>query len=98
MLIYVAVGGDNATLERAEKITHDLQIQNPSNCYICPLIVFSHLDNLLNDDNVIDLRIDLLSVCDRLLIVSENHKHIECEIDFAELVGMEVVDLAKEEI
>ena len=44
-MIYVShkFGGDPANMERAKKITHDLQVDDPENCYICPLMAFSHL-------------------------------------------------------
>ena len=35
--------GDRANIERAKKITHDLQVSDLDNCYICPLLTFSHL-------------------------------------------------------
>ena len=45
MLVYVAhrYGGDPANIERAKKITHDLQVNDLENTYICPLLAFSHL-------------------------------------------------------
>lgn len=92
MLIYVAhkYGGDLANVERAAKITHDLQIKDTENCYICPLLVFRHLNYCeLDYDTEINLCIDLLSVCDKLLIASDISKGVEIEKDFAELVGME---------
>ena len=40
--IYVShkFGGNPANMERAKKITHDLQIENPTHCFICPLLAF----------------------------------------------------------
>lgn len=45
MLCYVAhaYGDSEDNYERAERITHDLQVNDTENCYICPLMVFSHL-------------------------------------------------------
>jgi hypothetical protein len=45
MIIYVAhiYQGKPENLERAKKITHDLQVNDIENTYICPLRVFSHL-------------------------------------------------------
>ena len=45
MLVYVAhrYGCDPANIELAKKITHDLQVSDLDNCYICPLLTFSHL-------------------------------------------------------
>jgi hypothetical protein len=37
----------------------------------------------------------LLSVCDVLIVASEPSKGVQKEIDFARMVGMEVIDLAE---
>lgn len=98
MLVYVAhrYGGDPANMERAKKITHDLQVNDPENCYICPLTAFSHLGyNEIGYDEEMALCIDLLSVSDILIIASDISNGVQKEIDFARMVGMEVVDLAE---
>ena len=97
-MIYVShrYGGDPANMERAKKITHDLQVNDPENCYICPLLAFSHLGyNEMGYDEEIELCIDLLSVSDVLIVASDVSKGVQKEIDFARLVGMEVIDLAE---
>ena len=97
-MIYVShkFGGDPANMERAKKITHDLQVNDPENCYICPLLAFSHLRyNEMGYDEEMALCIDLLSVSDALIVVSDISKGVKKEIDFARLVGMEVIDLAE---
>ena len=96
-MIYVShrYGGEPANMERAKKITHDLQVNDPENCYICPLLAFSHLGyNEMGYDEEIALCIDLLSVADVLIVASDVSKGVQKEIDFARLVGMEVIDLA----
>ena len=96
-LYYVShrFGGDPANLERAKKITHDLQLNDPENCYICPLMAFSHLGyNEMGRDEEMALCIDLLSVADVLIVASDISEGVQKEIDFARLVGMEVIDLA----
>lgn len=96
--IYVShkFGGDPANMERAKKITHDLQIENPTHCFICPLLAFSHLQyGEIGYDEEIELCLDLLSLCDTLIVASESSKGVQKEIDFARMVGMEVVDLAE---
>lgn len=93
MICYVAhnFGGNPENIERAKKITHDLQINDLENCYICPLTAFSHLGyNEIGYDEEIALCLDLLSVSDVLVVVGEVSKGIKMEIEFAELVGMEV--------
>ena len=93
IIIYVshAFGGNPENLERAKKITHDLQINDLNNTYICPLIAFSHLQyDEIGYDNELEACIDLLSVCDKLIVASDISKGVAREIDFANLVGMEV--------
>ena len=96
-MIYVShkFAGDPANMERAKKITHDLQVNDTKNCYICPLTAFSHLGyNEIGYDEEMELCIDLLSVSDVLIVASDVSKGVQKEIDFARLVGMEVIDLA----
>ena len=97
-MIYVShkFGGDPDNMERAKKITHDLQLNDPENCYICPLMAFSHLVyNEMGYDEEMALCIDLLSVSDVLIITSDISEGVQKEIDFARMVGMEVIDLAE---
>ena len=97
-MIYVShkFGGDPANMERAKKITHDLQVNDPENCYICPLLAFSNLEyNEIGYDAEMALCIDLLSVSDVLIVASDISDGVQKEIDFAKMVGMEVIDLAE---
>lgn len=97
-IYYVAhrYGGDNANLERAKKITHDLQVSDLDNCYICPLLAFSHLKyGEIGYDEELELCLDVLSVADVLIVASEPSDGVQKEIDFAKMVGMEVIDLAE---
>ena len=97
-MIYVShkFGGDPANIERAKKITHELQVNDTENCYICPLMAFSHLGyNEIGYDEEMELCIDLLSVSDVLIITSDISEGVQKEIDFARMVGMEVIDLAE---
>ena len=96
-LYYVAhrFGGDTANIERAKKITHDLQVADLDNCYICPLLAFSHLDyGEIGYDEELELCLDILSVADVLVVASDISDGVQKEIDFAKMVGMEVIDLA----
>lgn len=96
MMYYVAheFGNNTENIERAKKITHDLQVNDPLNCYICPLTAFSYLQyNELGYEAEMDLCLDLLSVCDTLIVASDISKGVEKEIDFANLVGMDVIFL-----
>ena len=98
MLLYIShkYGGDPANLERAKKITHDLQVSDLDNCYICPLLTFSHLKyGEIGYDEELELCLDILSASDVLIVASEPSKGVQKEIDFARMVGMEVIDLAE---
>lgn len=88
MLIYVT--HDN--IEQAKAITRDLQVADLDNCYISPLIALQHLRRYeLAYSSEMNLRLDLLSVCDKLLVACDYiSEDINEEIEFAELVGMEV--------
>ena len=97
-MIYVShrFGGDPANIERAKKITHDLQVADLDNCFICPLLAFSHLDyGEIGYDEELELCIDILSVADVLIVASDISEGVQKEIDFARMVGMEVIDLAE---
>lgn len=92
-IYYVAhrYGGDINNLEQAKKITHDLQVADLENTYICPLLALSHLEyNEVRYDDEMNLCIDLLSIADKLIVTSDLSKGVRQEIDFANLVGMEV--------
>ena len=96
MIYYVShcFVGDKANIERARKITHDLQVKDLENCYICPLLAFSDLEyGEIGYDDEMELCIDLLTCSDRLIVASDISKGVQLEIDFAKLVNMEVFKL-----
>ena len=97
-IYYVAhrFGCDTSNIERAKKITHDLQVADLDNCYICPLLTFSHLKyGEIGYNEELELCIDILSVSDALIVASNVSDGVRKEIDFARMVGMEVIDLAE---
>lgn len=97
-ICYVAhrFGGNPENIDRAKKITHDLQVSDLANCYICPLLAFSHLDyGEIGYDEELELCLDILSVADVLIVASEPSNGVQKEIDFARMVDMEVIDLAE---
>lgn len=93
MTVYVAhrYGGDINNLERAKKITHDLQVKDLGNCYICPLVAFSHLRyNEIGYEEEMQLCEDLLVLCDKLIVASDLSEGVEREITLAEKCNMEI--------
>lgn len=102
ILVYIAHkhGGKAENIERAKQITHDLQVNDLENSYICPLLLFSHLRyGEIGYDAEMELCLDILSACDKLIVASDfiESKGVKKEIDFANLVGMEVVYLEDSE-
>lgn len=86
--------GDKANIERARKITHDLQVKDIANCYICPLLAFSDIEyGEIGYDDEMELCLDLLMCADRLIVASEISRGVQREIEFAKLVKMEVFRL-----
>lgn len=99
MICYVSYSfdGEKSNIEKAKKITRDLQKKDLSNCYICPLIVFSHIEyGDMDYDDEMELFLDILQNCDKLIVASDDiSKNVQMEIDFAKLVKMEVVKFDK---
>jgi hypothetical protein len=96
MIYYIAhqYSNDKSNIERAKKITHDLQVKDLANCYICPLLTFSCLEyGEIGYDDEMELCLDLLMCADALIVASEISKGVQMEIDFAKLVKMEVMRL-----
>lgn len=94
MLYYItnAYLGNNANLEKAKEITRNLQKKDMANFYVNPLIFLSHLDfNKFNKDDLMELRLDILQNCDKLIIAGEISESVREEIKFAKLIKMEVV-------
>ena len=93
MVFYVAhaYGGEEKNIKSAKKITHDLQINDLENTYICPLLAFSQLEyGEIGYNEEMDLCLNILSICDKLIVASEVSKGVGMEIDFANSVNMEV--------
>ena len=98
MLLYLAhkYQGKQENVERAKKIAHDLQMENPTQCVVCPLLNFSSLDyGEIGYEQEMEICLDLLSACDVLIVASDASDGVREEIDFARMVGMEVIDLAE---
>ena len=93
MLIYIShrYQGNPDNMERAKQITHALQVADHDNCYICPLMAFSHLQyGEMGYDAEMELCLDILSCCDKLIVASIPSEGVRREIEFAKMVNMEV--------
>ena len=93
MLIYVtqAYRGKQSELEKVRKILHRLQTNDLENTYICPLLVLSHMGyKEIAFPQEVELRLDIMTVCDKMIVVGNLSRVVEKELDFADLIGMEV--------
>lgn len=92
MLIYVAHAYDKPEdSERAKRITRELQLNDGANTYICPIMLFSHLQHEdIGFDEKVELCLDVLSICDKLVVASETSERVMRELEFAQLIKMEV--------
>ena len=96
MTVFVAHCQNEESTIRSQKIVLQLQMENPTHCFIPATIAFEHLYNGdFSQDEIFDIECDLLCNCDQMLIVSDISPIIQREIDFARMVGMEVIDLAE---
>ena len=96
MTVFVAHEHTEISAIRSQKIVLQLQYENPTHCFIPAAIAFEHLYNGdFSQDEIFDIEADLLMNCDQMLIVSDISPIIQREIDFARMVGMEVIDLAE---
>ena len=77
-------------IEKAKEIVGDLQRNDLENVYVCPLLLFGHLNGEIAFNDEIELRKDIFSVCDKLIVASDIDQIVDAEIEFAHLIGMEV--------
>lgn len=94
MLIYVAheYGGDPDNVVKAVQITHDLQIADPENCYITPLLALGHIGyKEMGYEAEMALCLELLGECSKMIVASEHiSKGVQIEIDFCREWGIPV--------
>lgn len=95
-IIYVShkYDGKKEAIRDATRITYNLQTKDLQNHYYCPLVAIPWIAYKdISEDDKIALKLDMLTVCDSLLIASDISEDMEDEIEFAKLVKMEVLRL-----
>ena len=98
-IVYVAhkYDGKKEEIREATRITYNLQLKDLLNHYYCPLVAIPWLANKdISDDDKTALKLDMLTVCDSLLIASDISEDMKDEIEFAKLVKMEVLRLEED--
>ena len=90
MIYYLthAYDGKKDTFDKVRQLVIDFQEDDWENCYVCPILAFPHCDSD-EADNLNAIRLDLLSVCDVLIVADEPDDHVKVEVEFAKSVGME---------
>lgn len=72
-------------------VMYKLQREMPYTCFISPCNAFSHLKSKQLPERVlIELRKDLLTCCEKLIVVGELDNYMLEEIELAKLCNMEV--------
>ena len=96
MTVFVAHAQTENSCLRLSKIVLQLQMENPTHCFIPAAIAFEHLYNGdFSQDEIFDIEADLLMNCDQMLIVSDVSPIMRRQIEYCQRVGMEVIDLAE---
>lgn len=84
MIIYVSCSKNGAP-----EITERLQMNDMDNCYLCPQIVFSHLQ--ADRKKLLLLYDDLMTCCDKVIVISGHGTDmLRHELRLAKTLGMEV--------
>ena len=99
MLIYCShkFGGSMENAKAAEIKIRRLQLADPSNTYISPIHAFGFLYNTVSYEDGIDMCLDLLSRCDKMIVLSEKSKGVEIEIEYCIAAGIPVEFLEGED-
>ena len=92
MMIYCAheYGGNPENKRNAEIIIKAMQKQDTANCYVSPIHCFGFLYDDLSYDAGMELCYDLLTVCDKLMVLSGPSEGVLREVRLALALGMEV--------
>lgn len=100
MVFYVAheYGGRPENFKRAMAVTQKLQRDDMGNTYLCPILALMHMEYTLDNRNALmELCYDLLSICDAIIVASDESDGVDAEISMAEKMGMEVIYLERRE-
>lgn len=84
MLIYCShkFGGKLENAKAAELKIKRLQLADPSNTYVSPIHAFGFMYNDVSYEDGIDMCLDLLSKCGKMVVLSEKSKGVEEEIEY----------------
>lgn len=83
-------GGNKGNLDIIERKITKLQLADKSNTYISPVHCFGYLYDMLSYDDGIKLCLDLLSACDKVMVLSGMSKGVNIEIGKARQLGIPI--------
>lgn len=67
-----------------------MQLADLENTYISPIHALGYLYDAVSYEQGMELCIDLLSVCDKMVVISEASKGVKIEIEQAEKMGIPI--------
>ena len=84
MLIYCShkFGGKLENAKAAELKIKRLQLADPSNTYISSIHAFGFMYNTVSYEDGIEMCLDLLAKCGKMVVLSEKSKGVEIEIEY----------------
>jgi len=92
MLIYCChkYGGLEENKIEAERKITALQVNDLDNTYISPIHALGFMYKAISYDDGMELCYDLLTVCDKVIVLSDISEGVKREIALAEKLGIEV--------
>jgi hypothetical protein len=84
MLIYCShkFGGSLENAKAAELKIKRLQLADPSNTYISPIHAFGFMYNDVPYETGLEMCLDLLSKCDKMVVLSDLSRGVKAEIKY----------------
>jgi hypothetical protein len=98
MLIYIShpYGGQEENKQEVEKIIRRLTLLYPEHTYVSPIHCFGFMYDLVQYETGLDMCLELLSKCDKMLVFSDWKSSRGCtaEVLFAEMhmIPYEIMD------
>lgn len=76
----------------AQNVCLALSLTHPKDTFVSPVVALSHIfdNDLIPEQEKLEQRSDLLSICDQLIVAGEVDNITQKEIEYAEMFGMEV--------
>lgn len=93
MVVYVShkINKNPKTLARAKKIVSRLEFKYPLDSFYCPEIALYHLiEKDVDADFLLEKQKDFMDLCDKMIVIGNLCNNIKRELDYADLIGMEV--------